>query len=49
VIVGQGKRLFSDDGEKVSLALTGSETFSTGVVHLTYRPAIDEPASSSRR
>lgn len=38
VIVGRGKRLFSDDGDKLPLTLTGSETFSTGVVHLTYRP-----------
>lgn len=39
VIVGRGKRLFGDVGETVSLQLIGSETFSNGVVHLTYRPA----------
>jgi dihydrofolate reductase len=38
VIVGRGKHLFSDDSDKLPLTLTSSETFSTGVVHLTYRP-----------
>jgi dihydrofolate reductase len=41
IIVGRGKRLCDDGGEKVPLELIGSETFSTGVVHLTYRPAAD--------
>lgn len=38
VVVGTGKRLF-DDGPKVPLRLTGSRTFSTGVLHLTYERA----------
>jgi len=37
VAVGHGKRLFEDDGGPVGLELAGSQTFSTGVVHLTYR------------
>jgi dihydrofolate reductase len=36
VVVGSGKRLFSEPGAQVPLTLTGSETYSTGVVHLSY-------------
>jgi len=39
VVLGRGKRLFSEPGEPVPLTLTGSQAFSTGVVHLTYEPA----------
>ena len=39
VVLGGGKRLFGDGGERKGLELVGSKTFSTGVVHLTYRPA----------
>ena len=39
VVVGHGKRLFGTDGSQVGLKLTGSEAFSSGVLHLTYRPA----------
>ena len=39
VVLGSGKRLFSEPGGQVPLTLTGSEAFSTGVVHLTYEPA----------
>lgn len=38
IVVGNGKRLF-DDGPQVPLRLTGSQTFSTGVLHLTYERA----------
>jgi dihydrofolate reductase len=38
IVVGAGKRLF-DDGPQVPLRLTGSQTFSTGVLHLTYERA----------
>jgi dihydrofolate reductase len=38
IVVGSGKRLF-DDGPQVPLRLTDSQTFSTGVLHLTYEPA----------
>ena len=39
VVVGSGKRLFSEPDGQVPLTLTGSESFSTGVVHLSYEPA----------
>ena len=38
IVVGSGTRLF-DDGPQVPLRLTDSQTFSTGVLHLTYEPA----------
>jgi dihydrofolate reductase len=39
VVVGHGKRLFAGEGGQTGLELTGSQTFSTGVVHLTYQRA----------
>jgi dihydrofolate reductase len=39
VVLGSGKRLFSEPHGQLALALTGSEAFSTGVVHLCYEPA----------
>jgi dihydrofolate reductase len=39
VVLGSGKRLFSEPGSQVPLTLTGSEAFSSGVMHLTYEPA----------
>ncbi len=39
VVVGSGKRLFSEPDGQVALTLTGSESFGTGVVHLSYEPA----------
>jgi dihydrofolate reductase len=42
IVVGAGKRLF-DEGTSVPLKLIDSQTFSTGVVHLTYAPAGEEP------
>ena len=41
VVIGTGKRLFSEPGDQVPLALAGSQAFSTGVMHLTYQPADD--------
>lgn len=40
VVVGGGKRLFAD-GAKVPLRLKSSTTFTTGVLHLVYGPAVD--------
>ena len=40
VVLGSGKRLFSEPDRQLPLTLTGSEPFSTGVVHLTYIPAL---------
>ncbi len=42
IVVGRGKRLFADDGERVALTLVNARTFSTGVLHLTYQPAQQE-------
>lgn len=39
IVVGNGKRLFDDTDEQTALELVDSETFDTGVVYLTYRPA----------
>jgi dihydrofolate reductase len=39
VVVGHGKRLFEGEGGQAGLKLAASETFSTGVVHLTYQRA----------
>jgi dihydrofolate reductase len=39
VVIGAGKRLFSEPDGQVPLTLTGSESFSTGVVHLSYAMA----------
>lgn len=39
VVVGSGKRLFEEGGDRVALEPADSRTFSTGVVYLTYRPA----------
>src|SRR3712207_2906317 len=37
IVVGSGKRLFADDGERVPLTLVDAKTFSTGVLHLIYQ------------
>ena len=39
IVVGNGKRLFNGEGAPVPLKLLSSETFSTGVLALTYAPA----------
>lgn len=39
IVVGSGKRLFEDGGDPVALTLVDAQTFSTGVLSLTYRPA----------
>jgi hypothetical protein len=38
-VLGSGKRLFGEPDGQVPLSLAGSESFGTGVVHLTYTPA----------
>ncbi len=40
--LGTGQRLFTDGGPAAKLDLAGTETFDGGVLHLTYRPALDE-------
>ena len=36
---GAGQRLFAAGGPAIRLALAGSEPYSNGALHLTYRPA----------
>jgi dihydrofolate reductase len=38
IVVGSGKRLFEEGGDRKALELVDSKTFSTGVVYLTYQP-----------
>ena len=44
VVVGCGKRLFEDGGDRKGLELVDSRTFGTGVVSLTYRPTVGQDA-----
>jgi dihydrofolate reductase len=39
IVLGGGKRLFDESSGRVPLELADSESFPTGVVHLTYRQA----------
>jgi dihydrofolate reductase len=39
IVVGSGRRLFEDGTDRKPLELVDSTRFSTGVLHLTYRPA----------
>jgi dihydrofolate reductase len=39
VVLGDGKRLFEDGGDRKALRLVDLKTFSTGVLYLTYQPA----------
>jgi dihydrofolate reductase len=39
VVLGSGKRFFTDGSGKLPLKLTGSEAYGTGVVHLAYAKA----------
>ncbi len=39
IVLGRGRRLFSDGQPPKPLQLVASQTFSTGVADLTYRPA----------
>jgi len=38
VVLGSGKRLLEDGGDRLPLELVDSMTFGTGVLYLTYRP-----------
>jgi dihydrofolate reductase len=37
--LGSGLRLFGDGGDPIKLSLAGSESYDSGVLHLTYAPA----------
>ena len=39
LVHGAGQRLFADSGPAIKLALAGSQAYSNGAVHLTYKPA----------
>ncbi|WP_101295974.1 dihydrofolate reductase family protein [Halegenticoccus soli] len=39
LVLGSGKRLFEEGGERTALKLIESKTFSSGVVSLTYEPS----------
>ena len=44
VVMGCGKRLFEDGGDREGLELVDSKTFGTGVLYLTYRPTVGQDA-----
>jgi dihydrofolate reductase len=46
ILVGSGRRLFEQAGDRKELALLDSRTFSTGVVSLTYAPAGERSAEA---
>jgi dihydrofolate reductase len=39
LLLGSGRRLFPDPGERMPLTLDDSQTYDNGVLHLTYSPA----------
>jgi dihydrofolate reductase len=39
IVLGDGKRLFEEAGDRRALELVDSRAFATGVLYLTYRPA----------
>ena len=43
IVVGRGKHLFEGGADPAGLELADSETFQTGVLNLTYRPAAPRP------
>lgn len=45
VVLGSGKRLFENGGDREALELVDSKPFGTGVVSLAYRPARNEETS----
>lgn len=45
VIVGGGKRLFQDSDVLKTLTMVGTKSFSTGIVVLTYAPAVKKAGS----
>jgi dihydrofolate reductase len=49
IVLGSGKRLFEDGGDRETLELVDSKTFSTGVVSLAYRPSIGQDSQLGAR
>ncbi len=44
IVLGGGKRLFEEGGDRRALELVESRAFATGVLYLTYRPADEQGA-----
>ena len=44
IVLGRGKRLFEDGGDRQVLELVDSKTFGTSVLYLTYQPAVEQGA-----
>lgn len=42
IVLGSGKRLFEDGGDREALELVDSQTFDSGVISMTYRPASEK-------
>lgn len=42
IVLGSGKRLFEDGGDREALELVDSQTFDSGVISMTYRPASEQ-------
>ncbi len=42
IVLGSGKRLFEDGGDRKALELVDSQTFDSGVISMTYRPASEQ-------
>jgi dihydrofolate reductase len=48
VVVGSGKRLFSEGGGTTALQLVDTQTFPSGVIVLTYQPARQDAAAEAK-
>ena len=44
IVLGSGKRLFEDGGDRAALNLVDSKIFGTGVLYLIYQPDRNEPS-----
>ena len=44
IVLGSGKHLFEDGGDRQALKLVDSRTFESGVVYLTYQPVGEQGA-----
>jgi dihydrofolate reductase len=41
IVLGSGRRLFQEGTDRIPLKLVESRTFKSGVLYLTYRPAVE--------
>ena len=49
IVVGRGKHLFEEGRKASAFELAGSETFGTGVLNLTYKPAAAQRAAAEAK